>query len=155
MGCKTAGVVVRCRCAAAAQLMTVAASPGRTWSIIIAERRLPVLAATPATALSYGGARITHLSGLARTASTAALAHAESQGDFRRQPDSELARYGVLGRAMVSLPVKDSHDDRVTNGIWKMKRWKQIWLLVLLVLATAVPTLAQVDKVTADAKGIT
>jgi hypothetical protein len=36
-----------------------------------------------------------------------------------------------------------------------MKSWKQIWLLVLFVLATAGPTLAQVDKVTADAKGIT
>jgi hypothetical protein len=36
-----------------------------------------------------------------------------------------------------------------------MKQPKPIWLLVLLMLAAGTPALAQVNKVTADAKGIT
>jgi hypothetical protein len=36
-----------------------------------------------------------------------------------------------------------------------MKQPKPIWLLALLMLAAGTPALAQVSKVTADAKGIT
>ena len=36
-----------------------------------------------------------------------------------------------------------------------MTRRTQIWLLTLLMLAVGTPALAQVSKVTADAKGIT
>jgi hypothetical protein len=36
-----------------------------------------------------------------------------------------------------------------------MKRRTQIWVLALLMLVIGTPALAQVDKVTADARGIT
>jgi hypothetical protein len=58
---ETIGTFVHCRCAAGAQLMSVTSSPGGTWSIFIAERKLPVLAAALAACFSYGGGRLPRL----------------------------------------------------------------------------------------------
>jgi hypothetical protein len=106
-GSETIGAFVHHRCPAAAQLMSVTASPGRAWSLFIAECRLLVLATALATGFPHGGARITHLSGLARAAPAALFPHLGSQGDFWRQPDSESRSAGILERAMVSLLVND------------------------------------------------
>ncbi len=60
-GSEAVGTAVDSRCAAAAQLMSVASSPGRTWPIFIAERQLPLLAATIAACFLHGSARIARL----------------------------------------------------------------------------------------------
>src|SRR3954463_9426744 len=50
--------------AAHTQLMSAAASPGRTWNIRVVERRLPVLAGTPAAGFLCPGHGVARLSDL-------------------------------------------------------------------------------------------
>jgi hypothetical protein len=121
---------------------------------------LLILAAALAARFPRGGSRIPRLSGLARAAPAALVAHQGSQGNSRRQFGREPARNGLLGCAMVSLPVRDfalkrSEGISISEKDSAMKRRKLIWLLALLLLVTATPVLAQVDRVTADARGIT
>ena len=117
---------------------------------------MPVLAAALAARFPHDSARITRLRGLARAPPTAGFAHQRRQGDSRHQLDRESRGSKFLDRAMVSLPVRDlSLVTSTSKGILAMKRRAQIWLPALLMLAVGNPVLAQVSKVTADAKGIT
>jgi hypothetical protein len=119
-GSETIGAAVDCRCPVATQLMSVTASPGRTWRIFIAERQLPVLATALAAYFPHGGARVARLSGLARASPAASFAHQRRQGDFRCQPGRKSCSTGLLGRAMASLPVRDFSLDRSeVTSIWK------------------------------------
>jgi hypothetical protein len=123
-GSETIGAFVHYRCPAAAQLMSVTAGPGRTWSFFITECRLLVLVTALAAGFPHGGARIAHLSGLARAAPAALFPHLGSQGDFWSQPDSESRSAGVLERAMVSLLVKDlssvfGEGPTISREIWE------------------------------------
>jgi hypothetical protein len=123
-GSETIGAFVHHRCRAAAQLMSVTAGPGRTWSCFITECRLLVLATALAAGFPHASARIARLSGLARAAPAALFPHLGSQGDFWRQPDSESRSAGVLERAMVSLLVKDlssvfGEGPSISRKIWE------------------------------------
>jgi hypothetical protein len=60
-GSETIGTFIYCRCIAVAQLMSVASSPGRTWTIFIAERQLPILAAALAAGFLHGSGRVARL----------------------------------------------------------------------------------------------
>ena len=153
---ETIGAVVYRRCTAVAQLMNLASSPGGTWPVFIAERRLSVLATALAAGFPRRGARGARLRGLARAAPAAGVANKRRQGDFRSQSGRESCSTGILGRAMAALLVGDSLS--IVVNVPKdlaMKRLTKIWLLTLLLLALGTPALAQVSKVTADAKGIT
>src|SRR5688572_2982039 len=60
--------------------MSAAASPGRTWRIFAAERRVPVLARALDAALLHGVGAITRLSGMGGAPASAVLAYAGGQG---------------------------------------------------------------------------
>ncbi len=59
--CQAIGTFVHYRCAAAAELMSVASSPGRAWPIFFTEHRLPIVAAATATRFPHGGAFVAGL----------------------------------------------------------------------------------------------
>src|SRR5262249_55671807 len=139
--------VNRC-CPAPAQLMSVTASPGRTWPIFAFERELPVLVTAPATAFFRRGARFARLRGVVGSAPVAGSAHRWRQNDFRNELSSESFCVGSVDHVVVSIPV-----NQLTRNL-VMKRWIPICFFLLL-LALEPPALAQVKKVTADAKGIT
>jgi hypothetical protein len=105
-GSETIGVVVHRRRPAAAQLMSFASSPGRTWPILIAKRQLPILVAALAARFPHGGAWIARLSKLARATPAPGLADCGSEGNFRCQSNGQSNNTGILGHVMVSLLVE-------------------------------------------------
>ena len=96
---------------------------------------------------------------MAGPAPAAGLTHGGCQSDFRRERDSESLSGGRVGRAMVSVLVTGFFSiSRHRSGLKRnlvMERRIAIYLLALLLFAVDAPALAQVKKVTADAKGIT
>ena len=92
-GPEARGHAVDCRRPADAELMSAAASPGRTWFIFLAERRLSVLAGAPAAAfLRRGGWRI-GVSGVGGEASSAHFAHLGDEDHSRSQFGVEWLGY--------------------------------------------------------------
>ena len=87
--------------------MSAAASPGRTWFIFLAERRVPVLARAPAAAFLHGGCCVARLPGLGGPPSPAFFAHLGDQNDSCRQPGVERHGHRRLDRDIDSVPVKD------------------------------------------------
>ena len=88
--------------------MSASASPGRTWSILVAERRVPLLAGAPAAAFLHGGRGVARLSGLGGASSSAFLANVGRQGDSRCQLDAELSGHRGLGRVSDSVSVRNT-----------------------------------------------
>jgi hypothetical protein len=66
--------------------MNITASPGRTWTSLINQRRLPSLAGAITTAFLRGGDRIARLAGVGGAAASAFFANPWRQGDPRVEP---------------------------------------------------------------------
>ena len=84
------------RGSADAQLMSASASPGRTWSSRIVERRLPVLARASAAAVFRSGRCDARISGMGGRQTSALDADMGDESDSWRQPGTErIAHCGV------------------------------------------------------------
>ena len=83
-----------------AELMSAAASPGRTWPSFVVERRMPVLAPALAASFFHDGGWIARVPGVDGAASSAELAHMGNQDDSRSQPGPELHVNRGLGCAV-------------------------------------------------------
>jgi hypothetical protein len=88
--------------------MNTAASPGRTWTILINQRQLPSLAGAITTALLRGRDCLAHLAGMGGAASSAFFANARRQGDPRVEPFAERDGDRHLGVPFDSIQVRFS-----------------------------------------------
>jgi hypothetical protein len=87
--------------------MSAAASPGRTWISFPDQRRLPVLAPTPAAALLYGcdrGARLPAVGSLAPSSVDANVGHEDNP---RVQSGTESSCNQRLDRIFYSVPISN------------------------------------------------
>ncbi len=91
-----------CR-SADAELMSAAASPGRTWYIFLAERWLSVLAGAPAAAFLRRGGWRTGVSGVGGEASSAHFAHLGDEDHSRSQFGVEWLGYRELDCVLNSV----------------------------------------------------
>ena len=90
--------------------MSASASPGRTWTILIDQRRLPSMAGAIATAFLHGGDRLARLAGVGGAASSAFFANPRSQGDPRVELIAECAGNRHLGVPLDSVPLRSWRD---------------------------------------------
>ncbi len=98
--------IVYHRRSADTKLMSATASPGRTWIIFVAKRRVPVLAPAAAAAFLHGGGGVAGLSGLGGVPSPACHADVGDQDYSLGQLGAERRAYRGLGRALDSVSVK-------------------------------------------------
>ena len=93
------------RSPADAKLMSASASPGRTWSAIAVERKLPVLAGAAATGVLDDCGRIAPVPGLGSTAEACVSPNLGNQDNLRREPGLECSRDRNLDRSLFPLSV--------------------------------------------------
>jgi len=86
--------------------MNTAASPGRTWTILIDQRRLPSLAGAITTAFLHGGYRLARLAGMGGASSSAFFANPQRESDPRVEPFAERIGDRGLGVPADSIPVR-------------------------------------------------
>jgi hypothetical protein len=105
--------VYGCR-AAGAELMSAAASPGRTW-IISSQCGMPDLASAPPASLLCSGDRGICISDLARSHSSAQEKKYPGKGDRYTESAAELRGCGWLDRIADPVPV-DRRDETGSTG---------------------------------------
>jgi hypothetical protein len=111
--------------------MNITASPGRTWTILIDQRRLPSMAGAIATAFLHGGDRLARLAGVGGAASSAFFANSRSQGDPRVEPVAECAGNRHLGVPLDSVPVKDGSPSRPPTRVRTNNSHKELLMIRL------------------------
>src|SRR5947199_10420824 len=103
-GPKTSRSLIDCCGSADAQLMSASASPGRTWSRRITERRLSILARAAAAAVFCRGYCHTRLSDMDRRQTSALDADVGNESHSWNQPGAErIAHCGM-----------DCHNDSIS-----------------------------------------
>ena len=130
--------------------MSVAASPGRTWPFRVDQRGLLVLAGKAAAGLFHAGDRLAGLSGSDLPAAAEVSSLLGSEGPSGHQSERQPAGNGNVDCVVVPLPITELGSKKGQT----MKSKKAFWLL-LIFLAISRPLAAQVEKVVADAEGIT
>ena len=86
--------------------MNPAASPGRTWIIFVAKRRVPVLASAAAAAFLHSGGRVAGVSGLGGVPPPACHADVGDQDHPLGQPGAECGADRGLGCALDSVSLE-------------------------------------------------
>jgi len=139
--------------------MSAPAGPGRTWRTIVVERELPVLARAIAAGVLGGCSGLARVPGLGSAAEASVSPNLGDQDDFWRELGPQYSRDRDLGRALVSLSLVPQSARFVRRGcdqkdvtMLAMRKPAAVGLLAMLVSLSAS---AQVEKVVADAEGIT
>ena len=86
--------------------MSASTSPGRTWTLLAGERRLPVLAGETSAAVPNDVRGGTGLSSMGGEHSSAFLANLGDQVDSLQQPDNQYYGPRRVGIFVVPLPLE-------------------------------------------------
>ena len=93
-------------CPVDTQLMSAPASPGRTWTVLITERRVPVLASAAAAGIFRTGRWLAGLSGLGGVPTPACHADVGDQDHSVGKPGAERRAYRRLGCDLDSVSLE-------------------------------------------------
>ena len=99
------GAAFDCRGPDSAELMSAPASPGRTWDIRIAERRLPVMVATAPASFFVSSRGVARLPDRHRKAAAEIPSHLGSLGNPGSEPGPQPYGNRSLDCALVPLPL--------------------------------------------------
>ena len=135
--------------------MSAPASPGRTWCIVAAECELPVLAGAIATGISRDCTGIARIPVLGSETEASVPPNVGNQDHFRYQPVPQRGRDRDLGCPILPLSVNSSVCVISPARDVKMISMRRLAGAGLLAMLMSVSAWAQVEKVLADAEGIT
>jgi len=107
--------------------MNPAASPVRTWTILINQCGLPSVAGAITAAFLCGGDRLPRLAGMGGAEQSAFQANAQRQGDSHFEPFAECAGDRHLGGPADSIPVRSGGRPADTRVLFQSARSQGIY----------------------------